>query len=221
LGEVRDFGIAVSDAIRVNDCYYQLTAYLTERPALPDDHHFWRTRAAASPGNEEWVHRVNSRDMAEHLLRDAVLNQNLTIWIRLEHDEAPVDGYSIRELSHRSLAAGTYIPNNESQQYLYGRPLWIKRVDWEALFQAIRWQRYGEKPKAQPQPTSKTTHGPTPLSQAKLEQYWAKQSDSLRHDSQVRIINAARDAFPENHISRDRIRELIGPRKRGPKPIRG
>ena len=221
MGEVRDFGIAVSDAIRINDCYHQLTAYLTDHPALADDHHFWRTRAAASPGNEEWVHRVNSRDMAEHLLRDAVFNRNLTIWIRLEHHEAQVDGYSIKELCHRSLAAGTYIPINESQQYLYGRPLWIKRVDWETLFQSIQWRRYGEKPEAKPPQPTKTAHGLPPLSQAKLEQWWAKQNDSLRHDSQVRIINAARDAFPENHIARDRIRELIGPRKRGPKPIRG
>ncbi len=228
MSDVRDFGIAVTDAFRINDCYHQLTDFLSARPSLPGDYDFWKTRAAASPGHEEWVHRVNSRNVAEHLLRQAIMFSNFTLWIRLETVEVPVDRYSIKDICHRSLTAGAYIPINESQQYLYGRPLWAKTTDWFTLFRSIVYERYGEVIESQkpnlasqtvkPPPTS--TRGPPALPQAKLDQWWAKQGVAIHAQTEIEILNAVRAAYPKNHISRDRVRKMIGPRKRGPKAFR-
>ena len=61
----------------------------------------------------------------------------------------------------------------------------------------------------------------TPLSQKDLNNWWesiAHVRDSL---SQAKLLSKVSDNFPQHFISRDRLRALIGQRKRGPKPIRG
>ncbi|MBB5716608.1 hypothetical protein [Sphingomonas aerophila] len=63
----------------------------------------------------------------------------------------------------------------------------------------------------------------SPVSSAELERWWsARKSDPANHDATEEAdLIAARAAFPQNSISRERVRELRGPRKRGPKPFRG
>lgn len=56
-----------------------------------------------------------------------------------------------------------------------------------------------------------------PLSESNLRKWWdskAKVRDDLSQDE---LLTIARFKFPDNHISRDRIRNLTGARKRGPK----
>lgn len=141
--EIRDFGIAVSDAIRLNDCFHELTEHLTARPPCEGDAAMWRTKASASPGNEDWVHRTNSRDVAEILLRKAILGRQFDLWVRLQDSELAIDSYAMKDVAHRSLAAGAYLETNESQSFLSGRPLWIKLNDWQRTFSAIVQDRYG------------------------------------------------------------------------------
>ncbi|QNO27641.1 hypothetical protein EEB18_001190 [Sphingopyxis sp. OPL5] len=57
-----------------------------------------------------------------------------------------------------------------------------------------------------------------PLSEAELQKWWTKRAtirDSLTQDELLALI---RVAYPDKHISRERIRALTGERKRGPKP---
>lgn len=59
-----------------------------------------------------------------------------------------------------------------------------------------------------------------PLSDSDLKTWWrskTKVRDLLTKDELLALVRAK---FPDNHISRDRVRDLIGPRKQGPKPIR-
>lgn len=57
-----------------------------------------------------------------------------------------------------------------------------------------------------------------PLSEADLQKWWGKREsvrDSLSQDELLTLIRAA---YPDNQISRERIRALTGERKRGPRP---
>lgn len=61
----------------------------------------------------------------------------------------------------------------------------------------------------------------TPLSEADLQKWWAGKSkvrDSLTKDELLALVRAK---FPDKHISRERIRDLAGARKRGPKGFGG
>lgn len=58
-----------------------------------------------------------------------------------------------------------------------------------------------------------------PLPAAELERWWrsmAKTRDNLSQDQLLVLIRAK---YPENHIARDRIRELASDRKRGKRPL--
>lgn len=71
------------------------------------------------------------------------------------------------------------------------------------------------------QPDTRTGDGnpPTmpPLSQANLEIWWNKKIAIREALSEAELLALVREAHPNNFISRDRVRELMGPRKRGPK----
>ena len=62
---------------------------------------------------------------------------------------------------------------------------------------------------------------PTPLSQSDLKKWWQSIAHVREFISEEQLLSKGRDNFPQHFISRDRLRELMGPRKRGPKPIRG
>lgn len=61
------------------------------------------------------------------------------------------------------------------------------------------------------------------LPDSKLEAWWQRQSGVVSVP-EAKLLEMARSAFPENSISRERVRQLIREadpyRKRGPKPIR-
>lgn len=60
-----------------------------------------------------------------------------------------------------------------------------------------------------------------PLPQTMLEQWWKDLSSEARAVGQEDLLDLCRSAFPRHDITRDRIRKLTGPRKRGPKPFSG
>lgn len=59
------------------------------------------------------------------------------------------------------------------------------------------------------------------LPDATLQAWWDALSDDAQSLGQDELWALCRTAFPRHAISRDRIRALAGPRKRGPKGIRG
>jgi len=191
LSEVRDFGIAVSNANRLNECFKELTDHLIARPAVEGDQPHWATKAFASPGNEDWVHATNSRNVAEMLLRCAVRDGALSFWIRLQNEESAVDSNAIKDLNHRSFTTGAYLVDSDSQSFLCGRPLWIKSNDWREFFDATMLARYGEndradvfKPAMPPDASPHLTHFLT---------IWSDEADeehaSERNRSQARLGN--------------------------------
>lgn len=59
------------------------------------------------------------------------------------------------------------------------------------------------------------------VSPAALKSWWATWSNdpTSTYASEKQILEAVKQAFPDNSVSRDRVRELRGPQKRGPKPF--
>lgn len=143
--ERRDFGIAVSDAKRLNDCWHELAEAFQARPALEGDEAHWLQHAGASPGNEEWVHRVNSRNVAEVIMRGAIRDRAFPIWLRLADGEVRADPNAITSISHKTLSTGLYLTENYPKANLEGRPLWIKNVDWHRFISGVMASRYGEQ----------------------------------------------------------------------------
>lgn len=144
-GEPRDYGIAVSDAKRLNDCWHELAEAFQARPALEGDEAYWFQHADASPGNEEWVHQVNSRNVAEIMLRSAIRDRAFPIWLRLADGDVRADPNAITSISHKTLATGLYLTENYPKANLEGRPLWIKHIDWYCFFSGVIASRYGEQ----------------------------------------------------------------------------
>lgn len=63
--------------------------------------------------------------------------------------------------------------------------------------------------------------GMSSLSEADLLRWWKSKSNVQEKLSQDELLHLVRAKHPDKHVSRDRLRELIGPRKRGPKQFRG
>lgn len=143
--ETRDYGIAVADAKRLNDCWHELAEAFQARPPLEGDEAHWFQHAGASPGNEEWVHQVNSRNVAEIMLRGAIRDRAFPIWLRLADGEVRADPNAIASISHKTLATGLYLTENYPKANLEGRPLWIKNADWHRFFSGVMASRYGEQ----------------------------------------------------------------------------
>ncbi|WP_156363623.1 hypothetical protein [Sphingomonas sp. Leaf357] len=56
-----------------------------------------------------------------------------------------------------------------------------------------------------------------PLADAVLKEWWEKRSKVRDLLSEADLVALVRSNYPENHVSRDRMRQLMGPRKTGPK----
>lgn len=69
--------------------------------------------------------------------------------------------------------------------------------------------------------SNETANAMPPISQAELQKWWTSKSEVRDLLTQDELITLVRAKHPDKAISRDRVRELIGARKRGPKPLRG
>lgn len=57
----------------------------------------------------------------------------------------------------------------------------------------------------------------SPLSESSLKDWWEKKSKTRESLSEAELLTLVRAAYPSNHVSRERMRDLMGPRKTGPK----
>lgn len=235
MGEKRDLGIAVTDAVRLFECLGWLAADFAARPFvigddLLDQHGFWTNDT--SPGAIEWMHRCRTQGVAENRLARAVLDGLLPLWVRREDGEAKVDRFALKEFGPRDVRIGAYFPFNDWQSDLRARPLWVKIQDWLIFHAIIMRERYPEEfaspvePETAEAANTVVIGAPTPnppavpLSDAHLKDWWKRLSPEGQARSQDDLLSMCRAAFPDRYISRQRIRDLTGPRKRGKPPNR-
>ena len=142
----RDFGIAVADAIRLNDCFNEMQDAFAAHPAQPEDYQYLRkkpTITPSTPESEEWIHRVNSAEVAERYIRGGIMDRRFPLWIRTASTEEMVDYYAVVTVESRTLTTGLYMTHTFPRPYLYGRPLWVKSADWRRFFDSTMAERYG------------------------------------------------------------------------------
>jgi hypothetical protein len=228
----RDLGIKVSNAIRLNDLAFRLSQDFAACPPVEGDEwigRFWTNDV--SPEGRDWMHRCNTKRVAEVLIAKAIREGVLELWVRLEDGEASVDHYSIQLFGARDVATGSYNPYSHLDHALYGRPLWVKNTDWPIFREAVIRARYPKEiaeaeralaaPDAKASPSKGKVADKSPnLSKAQLQQWWTALTDEQRQLPQDQLWMLCRSAFPGQSITRRRIRDLTGPRKRGKKPIR-
>jgi len=146
MAEIRDFQIAVADALRLNDCYNELREAFSTHPLVDGDDDLLRKRLKILPATTEteaWVHLVNCGEVAERYIRAGIMNRNFPLWIRTATADELVDYYAAATIENRTLTTGVYLSFKDPTPYLYGRPLWVKRSDWRAFFTQTMKERYG------------------------------------------------------------------------------
>jgi hypothetical protein len=232
MADRRDLGLKVTDAIRLNDFAHRLAEDFAARPPVEGDEWiatFWTNDA--SPEGRDWMHRSNTKLVAQVLIAKAVRDGILELWVRLAEGEASVDHFAIQLFTPRDVAAGAYIPYGHNEQALYGRPLWVKNADWSLFRDAMLQSRYAEdsadahRPSAKRDERGLLTRSEAakklpPLSPAQLKEWWRALDDEQRQLPQDDLWTLCLSAFPGHHIARQRVRALAGPRKPGRKPIR-
>lgn len=235
MDERRDLGIAVTDAVRLFECLDWLAADFAARPFVIGDDLLDRRGAwtnDTSPEAIDWMHRCRSKSVAENLISRAVLDGLLPLWVRREDGEAKVDRFALTEFGPAHVGLGKYLPFNDWHSDLKGRPLWVKIEDWLVFQAIIMRKRYSEEyaAPAEPapietvdtlanEPLSKPSR--VPLSEAHLKDWWKCLGPEGQAEPQDDLLAMCRAAFPDRYISRERIRRLTGPRKRGRKPFSG
>ena len=234
--ERRDLGIAVTDAVRLFECLGWLAADFAARPFVIGDNLLDRQAFSTndtSPEAIDWMHRCRTKSVAENLLARAVLEGKLPLWVRRDDGEAKVDRFAMHEFGPGHVRLGKYLPLNDWHSDLRGRPLWVKIVDWLVFQSIIMRERYpdeyADQARSEPVETLDTVEAiepfpkplQPPLSDAHLKEWWKRLSPEGQAEPQDDLLAMCRAAFPDRHISRQRIRDLTGPRKRGKKPISG
>lgn len=235
--EKRDLGIAVNDAARLQECLGWLAADFAARPFvigdnLLDQRGLWTNDT--SPEALDWMHRCRTKSVAENLISRAVIDGRLPLWVRREEGEAKVDRFALKEFGPDSVRTGTYYPfSRDWQSDLRGRPLWVKLEDWLVLQWHIMRERYPEEFAllAEPEPVEavesvaidepKANPPIARLPDAHLKSWWDRLSPEAKAKPVKDLLAMCRAAHSDRHISRQRIRDLTGPRKRGKKPFSG
>lgn len=209
----RDTGIAVQGARRINECWSELSAELARHPSIEGDEdlHTSRYDIVGSDGTRsaedlEHIHAANSRDVAWHLMARVIADGDLSIWLRMPEGEVLADPQALGTLERRSFSTGEFRTWSVPKGPLEFRPLWIKDRDWRAFIKITLAAR-GRAP-------SPSGEAP-PLSDAAFEAWVSALTDDERNSPLVDLHDRCQQAFPDKHISRDRIRVRFPNRKRG------
>lgn len=137
----RDFGIAVQNAVRLGDCFAELAALLKSQQPMPGDEEHYVSRFSIHPHDEAVVHEWNSRDLAYYIFEREAVEGRLPVWVRLLDEEIKADPSAFIDVDRRTWSNGVFRGAGRGPTYLYGRPLWVKHSDSQALLNRIglRW----------------------------------------------------------------------------------
>lgn len=134
-------GIAVPDAVRLNDAVVDLTDAIRSGPEL--DATETEILLKFDSNDPDTLREFQVREIAMHYVRDAIQTGTMTLYTMLQSGAYPIDRYALRELNFRTLRRGTYEPNNRIGDPLAGAALWVLRNDWKAFRQTLLARRSG------------------------------------------------------------------------------
>lgn len=141
-----DTGVAVTDAKRLNECFFEFRDLLANERELESDAYLiqFRPEAPADTVNgDRWVHTVVMDQVAERLFSKAIRDGEIKLWIATLEKELEVDRLALKEVNHAMLAAASYLPFSDRASSLIGKTLWIKRRNWSDYLSRVKDERYG------------------------------------------------------------------------------
>lgn len=126
-------GPAVTDAYDLSRCRIDLLE--RSRSWQPPEELPIRLRAEAARIAEnrrsDWLQLQWASQRVDHLISNAIRTGELPIWVApTEGDERPVAPSAMIEVDEATIAAGCYLPIHDSNSWLAGRPLFVKKDDW-------------------------------------------------------------------------------------------
>lgn len=127
-------GPAVTDALQLNDCLMELEASSINWPARPEEEsaRFQALFAATYPADQLPQALLSHRrhEGAINLIVQAALHGDLQLWVREDGRDTQVARSALLEFDRNCVLTGVYMPPND-RGWLLGRPLFVKRRDWE------------------------------------------------------------------------------------------
>ena len=139
-----DLGIAVMNAIRIDDCCIILAGRLQSLPLVEQDRTLFPNDASAalpSVGTVEHTNVVLSA--ARGWLSYKISTGRCSVWVATFEREALVDKRALSVMDPESLRTGQYTAHSNDFSELAGRSLWILRRDFKRLAQQVMHERYG------------------------------------------------------------------------------
>lgn len=133
-------GPAVTDAYELSACRIDLAEHSEAWP-LPDNlpprmNEF----AERIPEDQraDWLRRQAALEEVDRLIAHAMRSGSLPIWVApIGEPERLVAPSAMVEVDHATVVSGCYRPPND-RGWLYGRPLFVKRYDWEQFVEHVQ-----------------------------------------------------------------------------------
>ena len=139
-----DLGIAVINAIRIDDCCIILAGKLQSLPLVGQDRSFLSTTASGHLPSEGTVEHANiALCAARSWLSYKICSGRCSVWIATLEREALIDKRALSAMDPESLATGQYSTKSNNFSELADRSLWILRQDFRRLAEQILHERYG------------------------------------------------------------------------------
>lgn len=138
-------GPGVADSYRLSECWIQLlqTEVAWPEASMPPRMEAF-LRATYPPDQiSDAISSIRHQDASETALRQAIMSGDLTLWTSPIEGPADrvIDHTSLLELGRETIISGCYRPYNDRQNWAYGRPLFIKKSEWDPWLSKLR-KRY-------------------------------------------------------------------------------
>ena len=134
-------GIAVPDAIRLNDAVVDLTNHIRSGPPLSETEVALELKFYSSENDQMREYQI--REVAMYYIREAIQSGRLILYTMLVNGAHPIDHYALRELTFRTLRSGTYQPTKRLGDPFADTALWILNPDWEGFRKETLVRRSG------------------------------------------------------------------------------
>ncbi len=121
-------GIAVPDAMRLNDAVIDLANGIRSGPSLSKAETAIEFKYYSSDGDQLRVWQT--REVAMFYVREAIHSGELTLYTMLVNGPHPIDHHALRHLNFNILKKGVYETAN-GRDPLSGTALWILKADWK------------------------------------------------------------------------------------------
>lgn len=134
-------GPAVTEAYELSRCRIDLAEHSQAWPSPANLPPRMVELAQAIPQDQraDWLRQQANLEEADRLISNAMRSGDLPIWVApVGEPERLVAPGAMVEVDHATVVSGVYRPPNDRNGWLFGRPLFIKRDNWERFVAKVQ-----------------------------------------------------------------------------------